>query len=173
MVDPDKIRTLVEMMSEFDLTEISLRDGEEEIRLTRPGPEPLPSAHGFGASGYGASGSGPAGHMVMSAPAHAAPASAPDQAAAAAPAAVPAPTEYLNAVKSPMVGTLYLAPDPSSPPFVSAGSRVTPTTVVCIIEAMKVFNEIQADVSGTVVEVLVTNEDPVEFGQPMFMVRPD
>ena len=72
-----------------------------------------------------------------------------------------------------MVGTLYLSPDPSSPPFVSVGTRVTPTTVVCIIEAMKVFNEIQADVTGTVVEVLVNNEDPVEFGQPMFMVRPD
>lgn len=163
MVDPDKIRTLVEMMSEFDLTEIKLRDGEEEIRLTRPGPEAQPMV----------SGSGPAGHVMMPAPVQAAPAPAPVEEAPPAPSPVAAPTENLNAVKSPMVGTLYLASDPSSPPFVSVGSRVTPTTVVCIIEAMKVFNEIQADISGTVVEVLVNNEDPVEFGQPMFMVKPD
>ncbi len=165
MVDPEKIRSLVEMMSEFDLTEINLRDGEEEIRLTRPGPE----------SGPVISGSGPAGHMVLPAPVPTAPAPAPAPAepAAPAPAAAPVAADNLNAVKSPMVGTLYLSPDPSSPPFVSVGTRVTPTTVVCIIEAMKVFNEIQADVSGTIVEVLVNNEDPVEFGQPMFMVRPD
>ncbi|HNO79539.1 MAG TPA: acetyl-CoA carboxylase biotin carboxyl carrier protein [Phycisphaerae bacterium] len=163
MVDPEKIRTLVEMMSEFDLTEINLRDGEEEIRLTRPGPETHPMI----------SGSGPSGHVVMPAPVQAAPAPAPVEPAAPAPAATPVAADNLNAVKSPMVGTLYLSPDPSSPPFVSVGTRVTPTTVVCIIEAMKVFNEIQADVTGTVVEVLVNNEDPVEFGQPMFMVRPD
>ncbi len=161
MVDPDTIRTLVEMMSEFDLTEIKLRDGEEEIRLTRPGPETHPVV----------SGSGPAGQVMMPAPVSAAP--APVETAAPAPPAAPVPADNLNSVKSPMVGTLYLSPDPSSPPFVSVGSRVTPTTVVCIIEAMKVFNEIQADVSGTVVEVLVNNEDPVEFGQPMFMVKPD
>ncbi len=163
MVDPDKIRSLVEMMSEFDLTEINLRDGEEEIRLTRPGPESHPVV----------SGTGPAGPVMLPAPASAPPPPAPVE--AAPPAAIPAsaPADNLNAIKSPMVGTLYLASDPSTPPFVSVGSRVTPTTVVCIIEAMKVFNEIQADVSGTIVEILVNNEDPVEFGQPMFMVKPD
>jgi acetyl-CoA carboxylase biotin carboxyl carrier protein len=79
----------------------------------------------------------------------------------------------LVAIKSPMVGTLYIAPDPESPPFVTEGARVSPTSVVCIVEAMKVFNEIKAEVSGTIKKVLVKNEEPVEFGQPLFMVKPD
>jgi acetyl-CoA carboxylase biotin carboxyl carrier protein len=79
----------------------------------------------------------------------------------------------LVAIKSPMVGTFYASPDPNSPNFVSEGSKVRDNTVVCIVEAMKVFNEIKADVSGTIVKVLTRNEAPVEYGQPLFMVRPD
>ena len=110
---------------------------------------------------------------VFPAPVAAPPVAPLAAAAPPAPVANEAPAENLDAVKSPMVGTLYLASDPNTPAFVSVGSKVTPTTVVCIIEAMKVFNEIQAEISGTIVEILVNNEDPVEFGQPMFAVRPN
>ena len=163
MVDPDKIRSLVEMMSEFELSEIKLKDGEEEIKLTRPGAVPPPVV----------SGAGPAGPVALPPPVMQAPvAPAPAPAEAPAPAPTPAADNLVD-IKSPMVGTLYVASDPNGPPFVSVGSKVSPTTVVCIVEAMKVFNEIQAEVSGTVTEVLVGNEDPVEFGQPIFKVRPD
>jgi acetyl-CoA carboxylase biotin carboxyl carrier protein len=72
-----------------------------------------------------------------------------------------------------MVGTFYVAPDPDSPPYVQVGAVVHPDAVVCIVEAMKVFNEIKAEVAGTIEKILVKNEQPVEFGQPMFLVRPD
>ena len=158
MVDPDTIRSLVEIMTEHDLCEFSWRSGEEEIVLKRPGP-PAPPGN-------------PAAPPVMYAqPAPAAPAPAP-----AAPETPAAPVDEdagLVAIPSPMVGTLYTGSDPESPPFVTEGARVSPSSVVCIVEAMKVFNEIKAEISGTVKKVLVKNEDPVEFGQPLFMVQPD
>ena len=162
MVDPDKIRQLVEIMTEHDLSEFSWRSGEEEIVLRRPEPgapmtfQPAP--------------------MHYAPPAQLPPQSAPVAAPAAAVPAEPAAVDEdagLVPIKSPMVGTLYIGPDPESPPFVTEGSRVAPTSVVCIVEAMKVFNEIKAEVSGTIKRVLVKNEDPVEFGQPLFMVKPD
>lgn len=160
MVDPDKIKQLVEMMAEYDLSDIVLRDGEQEIRLTRPGScaggavvQPAP--------------------VVPPAVASVAPAEAPPAPGAVSP---PAPAvvdedEGLEAITSPMVGTFYSAPDPNSPPFVSEGSVVTERTVVCIVEAMKVFNEINAGIGGTIEKVLLKNEDPVEYGQPLFLVR--
>jgi acetyl-CoA carboxylase biotin carboxyl carrier protein len=81
-------------------------------------------------------------------------------------------TDSSVAINSPMVGTFYNSHDPESPPYVQVGSDVEPETVVCIIEAMKVYNEIRAEVSGVIEEVLVRNEDPVEFSQPLFKVRP-
>ena len=81
-------------------------------------------------------------------------------------------TELLT-IKSPMVGSFYSASDPDSPPFVEVGSQVTPSTVVCILEAMKVFSEIKAEVSGTIEKILATNSQAVEYGQPLFLVRPD
>ncbi|MCB9850024.1 MAG: acetyl-CoA carboxylase biotin carboxyl carrier protein [Phycisphaerales bacterium] len=157
VVDPEKIRSLVEIMTEHDLCEFSWRSGEEEIVLKRPGPPAVGAAP-----------------VMYSAPAAPAPAAAAAPVETAAPAA-PAVDENagLVAIKSPMVGTIYIAPDPESPPFVTEGGRVSPTSVVCIVEAMKVFNEIKAEISGTVKKVLVKNEDPVEFGQPLFMVKPD
>jgi acetyl-CoA carboxylase biotin carboxyl carrier protein len=105
----------------------------------------------------------------MAAPAHVAPASAP----AASPAA-PAPAkEILPAIESPMVGTFYATPGPDKAPFVTVGSKVGPDTTVCLIEAMKIFNEIKAETSGTVEEVLVKSGQPVEFGQPLFRIRPN
>ncbi len=98
-----------------------------------------------------------------------APAAAP---AAAAPASAAAPAASdLKEIKSPMVGTFYSSPSPDAPPFVSVGQEVTPDTVVCIVEAMKVMNEIKAEVAGTIAEVAADNGKPVQFGQALFRVR--
>jgi acetyl-CoA carboxylase biotin carboxyl carrier protein len=95
------------------------------------------------------------------------------QIASPAPVVTQEPEVRTQVITSPMVGTFYAAPSPDKPPFVSNGSVVSPLTVVCIIEAMKVMNEIQAELSGTVVEVLVKNGQNVEYGQPLFRVKPD
>ena len=93
-------------------------------------------------------------------------------AAATEPAATADDAEGLEPIKSPMVGTLYTRPDRESDPFVAVGSEITEDTIVCIIEAMKVFNEIKAEVAGTIERILVDNETPVEYGQPLILVRP-
>jgi len=90
-----------------------------------------------------------------------------------APAAPPAEDEGLETIRSPMVGTFYAAATPDAEPFVSVGTRVEPDTVVCLVEAMKVFNEIKAELTGTIEKVLVDNGDAVEFGQPLFRVKPE
>ena len=151
--DLDKLRELIELMEKHGLTEISLRRGEESWRLRRGPHEVLQMV--------------PAGSYAPAAPAPPAAAATPPPSAAAAEAAGP----RLLEIKSPTVGTFYAAPSPDDPPFVTAGSRVEPDTVVCVIEAMKVFNQIQAEVSGTIAEILVNNGDPVEFGQALFRVR--
>lgn len=109
-------------------------------------------------------------HIVTSVPmAAAAPVAAPS---APAPAAAPAaPVANLKEIKSPMVGTFYSAPSPDAPPFLSVGQEVTPDTVVCIIEAMKVMNEIKAEVGGVVAEVCAENGKPVQFGQALFRLK--
>lgn len=154
-----KIRQLVQLMREHDLAEIDLRQGEMRIRLRRQGatiekvvsaPPPTAAAP---AAPVAAVGSGSTGPVL---------------------APRPADTEqsrYIE-IKSPMVGTFYAAPSPEVEPFVHVGSELKPETVVCVIEAMKVFNEIPAEVSGRVVEILVDNGEPVEFGQPLFRVDP-
>jgi acetyl-CoA carboxylase biotin carboxyl carrier protein len=149
--DVRKIRRLVELMKEHDLSEIDLREGETRIQIRR-GSEPVVTV------------------------ASAQPAAAPAPAAVAKPvaeaAAPPEPVEDKNiaVVKSPMVGTFYAAPDPDSPSFVKVGDHVGPETTVCIVEAMKVFNQIPAEVAGKIVAVLVENGESVEFGQPLFKV---
>ena len=127
--DVKKVRRLVELMKEHDLAEIDLRQGEQRIRIRR------------GAKPYSA----PAGKsLAPSAPAH-----APRRRRHSCPAAVPPAEDVdLQVIKSPMVGTFYTAANPESPPFVKVGDHVGPETIVCIIEAMKVFNEIPAEVSG-------------------------
>lgn len=98
---------------------------------------------------------------------------APVPAATAAPEAAPAAeeTETITDITAPMVGTFYCAPDPKAPPFVKVGSVVAPNTVVCVLEAMKIFSEVEAEVEGEITEVLVKDGDFVEFGQPLFRVR--
>ncbi|MEN6558665.1 MAG: acetyl-CoA carboxylase biotin carboxyl carrier protein [Thermoguttaceae bacterium] len=146
--DVRKIRRLVELMKEHDLTEIDLHQGEVRIQLRRASANVPP--------------------MLVQAPIAVAPA------VASSPAA-PAPAESgdanLTVIKSPMVGTFYAAPDPDSPPFVKIGDHVGPETTVCIVEAMKVFNQIPAELSGRIVAVLAENGSPVEFGQPLFKVN--
>ena len=152
--DHRRIRRLVELMNDHDLAEIDLRDAEVRIRI-RKHHEPMIT-------------------QVMAAPAmSAAPlAPAPQAAAPSGPAAAAASEEHLVAIKSIMVGTFFAAPSPDAPPFVKVGDSVGVDTTVCIIEAMKVFNEIPAGVTGKIVAVLVESGDPVEYGQPLFKVDP-
>jgi acetyl-CoA carboxylase biotin carboxyl carrier protein len=151
--DVRKIRRLVELMKEHDLSEVDLQQGEVRIQLRRT-----------------ATGGQP---MMMAAPAaHAAPPPmagppAPESTAPVLSDTKPAGTLV---IKSPMVGTFYAAADPESPPFVKVGDHIGPETVVCIVEAMKVFNQIPAEVSGRIIAVLAENGSPVEFGQPLFKV---
>jgi len=149
--DVVKIRSLVELMKEFDLNQMELRQGAARIELRRGGP-PVVSVGG-------------AARPLDLAAAAAAPAKP------AAPAAPPpASEEHIALIRSPMVGTFYAAADPESPAYVKVGDHVGAETTVCIVEAMKVFNEIPAEVSGKIVTVLVENGEPVEFNQPLFKV---
>lgn len=146
--DVRRVRRLVELMKEHDLNEIDIRQDDARIQLRR-----------------GMGGTAPIVTTVAPAPA------APAAAAPVAPAAEAAPVEEGNVIISPIVGTFYSAPDPESPPYIKVGDHVGPETMVCIIEAMKVFNEIPAELAGEVIAVLVQNGDPVEFGQPLFKVK--
>ena len=156
MVDTKLIRELVQLMAENDLTAIELRDGEEQVSIKRRSNEvPVVVA-------------APIQQVAGSA---VAPATNPTPEVEASPPPAD-PDAGLVPIVSPMVGTLYLSPQPDADPFVKVGTSVTPDSVVCIIEAMKVFNEIKAEVSGTIERVLVGSESPLEYGQPLFLVRP-
>jgi acetyl-CoA carboxylase biotin carboxyl carrier protein len=156
--DLEKLRELIALMEAHGLTEIDLRRQDQRWKLRR-GPAEVTQLI--------PAGSYPAAPMQMVAP----PATVAAPAAAAPPAAAPAEDKNVVAIKSPTVGTYFEAPAPGDPPFVTVGARVVHDAVVCIIEAMKVFNQITAEVNGTITEVLVKNGDPVEFGQPLFRVR--
>jgi len=151
--DVRKIRRLVELMKEHDLSEIDLQQGEVRIQLRRACPAAPMVA-------------GAVPVVSVAAPAPAGP-PAPES---VAPVATEAGPKGVVLIKSPMVGTFYTAPDPDSPAFVKVGDHVGPDTTVCIVEAMKVFNQIPAEASGRIIAVLVENGAPVEFGQPLFKV---
>jgi acetyl-CoA carboxylase biotin carboxyl carrier protein len=153
-MDIKEIKRLVELMVSNDLSELDISEGENKIHLRR-GSLAAPVAGGPAA-------------VVLAPPMPAAP--APTPAAAEKPA--PAGGETLIEIKSPMVGTFYAAPSPDSEPFIRAGATVSEDSVVCIVEAMKVMNEIKAECSGTIAEVCVKNAQPVEYGQVLFKVRP-
>lgn len=148
--DLDQLRRLVELMEENELSEIDLRQLDQRIRLTR-----------------GAPGAAPVLATSVPVPAPAAPAAPSAPATPAAPAGDP---EHIAVVKSPMVGTFYSRPNPEASNYVKVGDHVSSDATICIIEAMKVFNEIPAEVSGEVVAILVDNEEAVEFGTPLFKV---
>jgi len=150
-VDLKEIRTLVDLMKKNGIAVFKMeKEGFKITMKTGEAGGPL--------------------HYVTSAQAPAAPALAPAPSAEAPAAAAPAVEDGIE-IKSPMVGTFYASPSPETPSFVTPGQEVTPDTVVCIIEAMKVMNEIKAEVSGTVVEILAENGKPVQFGQPLFRLK--
>ena len=155
-MDLTKIKQVVDLMKKSDLSEFEIQDQEFKLRIKRDvGGRAAPAA------------SAPAAPVAY-APA---PASAPAPAAAApAPAAVVADPN-IKTINSPMVGTYYATPSPENPPFVAVGSPVKADSTVCIIEAMKVMNEIPSEIAGTIVECLVANGTSVEFGQPLFRVK--
>ena len=151
-MDLRKIKKLIDLLEESNLTEIEIREGEESVRLSRAGV--------------------PAAPVAYAAPALAAPAPA----AAAAPAAVDEPAAKANALpegnvlRSPMVGTFYAAPSPDKPPFVTVGQAVKPGDTLAIIEAMKMFNPIEAEAAGTITAILAKDGQPVEFDEPLFVI---
>ena len=144
--DVNKIRELIELMQDHELNEVDLKQADQRIRLRR-GPEGQP--------------------VTYAAPAPAAAAAAP-AASAAAPAA--AANDDTITIDSPTIGTFYSRPKPDAADYVKVGDTVTEDTIVCIVEAMKMFNEIPAGVSGKIVEILVNNEDPVDNNKPLFRV---
>lgn len=163
MLDIRKLKELIRLMVENELTEIDLKDEKETVSLRREGSQ-APVVQVSPA---------PAAPVPVAAPA-AAPAPAASAPAAPAPASEPSPadTSNLEQITSPMVGTFYSAAKPESPAFANVGDTVTADTTICIVEAMKIFNEIKAEQSGVIEKVLVSNGDSVEFGQALFLVRP-
>lgn len=152
-VNTGLIRELALLLDETGLTEIEVGAGEGRIRIARQAPAQMTAPQ-----------------MLFQAPAAAAPAAAPAAAAPAAPAAAD-PAGHPGAVPSPMVGTVYLAPEPGAPAFVAEGQTVREGQTLLIIEAMKVMNHIRAPRSGTVSRLLVQNGQPVEFGEPLAIIE--
>jgi acetyl-CoA carboxylase biotin carboxyl carrier protein len=146
-MDLERIEALLKLLESHDVTEFAYRDADKTIRL-RLGPPPVRVPHVVAAA-----------HEVAARP-------------AAEGAAAPAAEEGLKTIDSPMVGTFYRSPKPGAPVFVDVGDKVAPGKTLCIVEAMKLMNEIEAEISGTIVEVLVQNGQPVQFGQPLFKIRP-
>ena len=150
-MDIDRIKTVIDLMREHELNEFAIEEPDFKLTLKRGGA------------------------AMMMAPQMMAPAMAPAAAAAPAPAAPAAPAasadDGLTPIPSPLVGTFYRAGSPDADPFVAVGSRVNKDTVVCIIEAMKVMNEIKAETSGVIKKILVENATAVQFGQPMFLIE--
>jgi acetyl-CoA carboxylase biotin carboxyl carrier protein len=160
------IKRLIRLVEESEIDSLEVTSWGRKVRITQKGSN---SSNGHGDTH-------PVIHSVV-APAHvmAAPTAVPTSAAAATPPTatpISADNKHLVEIKSPMVGTFYAAPSPDSPPYVSQNERITVGQVVCIVEAMKLMNEIESEVSGTVTRVLAENGKPVEFGQVLFLIDP-
>ncbi|MCC5822205.1 MAG: acetyl-CoA carboxylase biotin carboxyl carrier protein [Phycisphaerales bacterium] len=159
MIDIRKLKELVRLMVENELSELDLRDEQETVTIKRGGPGPAYIA---------APGMGQMGQMMPAPAARPAADDAGDNGSAET-----GDDPSLVAIESPMVGTYYSRPNPDTDCFVKPGANIGPDTVVCLVEAMKVFNEIKAEVSGTIEKILVKDGDSVEFGQKLFLVRPN
>ena len=160
-MDVKDLKKLLDAVAESEVRELTLETGDYKLTLKRGAAEPLPQVQ-----------LQPTAQVapLPSTPSEAEPApNTPVPATATAPSA---PPSNLAEVKAPIVGTFYEAPTPDAPPFVKVGDRVAAGTVLCIIEAMKLMNEIEAEVAGTLKEILVKNEDPVEYGQALFRIDP-
>jgi acetyl-CoA carboxylase biotin carboxyl carrier protein len=149
-MDLRKIKTLIDLVQESGISELEVKEGEESVRISRH--------------------SGPVTQYV-NAPQAMAPASSAPAIAAPAPAAEKPKVDTRHIVKAPMVGTLYRCPSPGAKPFVEVGQTVKSGQTLCIIEAMKMLNQIEADKSGVIAEILIENERPVEFDQPLFVIE--
>jgi len=160
-----ELKELIEFLIEKDIAEFELERGDVKVRVKRAGQQG--SAHVHTEPRFFAVPAAPAPGAEVGAVPVAVP-----HAAAAPPAAPPAPEEGLHMVKSPIVGTFYEAPSPGAPPFVKAGDSVEVGQVLCIVEAMKLLNEIESDVAGEVVKKLASNGQPIEYGQELFAIRP-
>lgn len=155
-MDIRKVKKLIELLEESGINEIEIREGEESVRISRKQENAAPQ------------------YVVASSPnvGTAAPqANVPVEAAPSAPTADKNALPEGHVMTSPMVGTMYRAPSPTQPPFVEVGSQVKVGDTLCIVEAMKMLNQIEADASGTIVAILVENGQPVEFGQPLFVIK--
>ncbi len=155
-MDIRKIKKLIELLEESNIGELEIKEGEESVRIAR----------NSGTTQYF---TGPAPAFAAPAAPAAAPVAAPAAAAVAAPAAA-APAISGHVVKSPMVGTFYRSPSPGSPSFIEVGKHVKAGDVICIIEAMKMMNQIEADKSGVIEAILVEDGNPVEFDQPLVTI---
>lgn len=156
-MDLRKLKTLIDLVSESGVAELEITEGDDRVKIVnRIGAAPVAAA-------------APA---VIATPvvASAAPAAAPAPAVAAEPAAAPVAAEDTRTINSPMVGTFYRAPSPGAKPFADVGQKVKAGDTVCIIEAMKLLNEIETEYDGVIKEILVENGQPVEFGQPLFVI---
>jgi len=151
-MDLRKIKKLIELLEESNLNEMEIQEGEESIRLSRGGEVIAPMAM-----------------PQMATPVAPMPAAAPTPVVAADPEI--SETSLDNALTSPMVGTYYNAPKPGDPVFVNVGDTVAAGDVLCIVEAMKIFNQIEADRAGKVVSILKDSGDPVEYGEPLFIIE--
>ncbi len=147
-MDVRKIKTLIELINSSDIAEIEIKEGEESVRISR----------------YSSAAPAPAAAPLAAAPIAIA-------ATAGEPAAPVAQAPKGDTLDSPMVGTFYKAASPTAKPFVEVGQTVSIGDTLCIIEAMKMLNQIEAEKSGKIVEILVENEQPVEFGQPLFVIE--
>src|SRR5713101_5434847 len=156
-----ELKELIEFLIEKDIAEFELERGDVKVKIKRaaePAHAALPDSRYF---------------AVHPAPAAvSAPSPVPAQVDLAANAAAPEPAESLHIVKSPIVGTFYESPSPGSPPFVKPGDVVEAGQILCIVEAMKLMNEIESDVAGELVKKLVANGQPIEYGQELFALRP-
>lgn len=151
-MDLRKLKKLIDLVEESGIAEIEVTEGEDKVRVTRT---------------YAA----PAATYAAPAPTYNIPAAAPAAAVAEVAAAAPAAVSTANALKSPMVGTFYRAASPTASVFVSEGQTVKVGDTLCIIEAMKLMNEIEADRAGVVKQILITDGQPVEYGEPLFIIE--
>jgi acetyl-CoA carboxylase biotin carboxyl carrier protein len=164
-MDIRKVKKLIELLEESGIAEIEISEGEESVRISRypaGGGNAAPVVHYAPA---------PMAPVAAAAPAAAAPAAAPASIAGPAAAAPAAAAKADHTVTAPMVGTFYVAATPGAKPFVDIGSEVNVGDTLCIIEAMKMMNQIESDKAGRVTAILVKNGDPVEFGQPLFIIE--
>lgn len=159
-MDLRKLKTLIDLVAESGVSELEVTEGEDKVRIVKHHPTMAPGQHA---------------HIMLPQHPYApyapyAPAGAPG-AVPAAPEPPPAPVEEGHLIKAPMVGTFYRAPSPGAKPFIELGQSVNAGDPLCIIEAMKLLNEIETDITGVVKKILVENGQPVEYGQPLFIIE--